>query len=60
MSKRYSTFRIRKKNCLHLSIQCKEPRKLGSKLYINPLFLGGREDLAMHRSGQGLFLPHAK
>ncbi|MEH7464860.1 hypothetical protein V7166_23290, partial [Bacillus thuringiensis] len=27
---------------------------------IKPSFLGGREHLAMHRSGQFLFLPHAK
>ncbi|PEB40966.1 hypothetical protein COM49_16905 [Bacillus pseudomycoides] len=27
---------------------------------IKPFFLGGREHLAMHRSGQILFLPHAK
>ncbi|PEZ09321.1 hypothetical protein CN326_03045 [Bacillus sp. AFS018417] len=25
-----------------------------------PFFLDGREHLAMHRSGQGLFLPHAR
>ncbi|PEB56836.1 hypothetical protein CON65_13560 [Bacillus pseudomycoides] len=37
------------------------------KLYIyqlkkrhKPLFLGGREHLTMHRSGQGPFLPHTK
>ncbi|PEU12739.1 hypothetical protein COL20_22995 [Bacillus sp. AFS075034] len=29
-------------------------------IYIYTLFLGGQEHLAMHRSGQGLFLPHAK
>jgi len=27
---------------------------------IKPLFLGGREHPAVHRSGQILFLPHAK
>jgi len=27
---------------------------------IKAFFLGGRERLAVHRSGQGLFLPHAR